>query len=102
MYGNYIIEGKAQEKAGEYLYGTEEEQLQQAIEEQRALDAARIGQSAGMLQFQNNTGGASDGITTQYTTQYQAQTSNPWGYNAYQSNVYGNRMSQFSPAATSY
>lgn len=102
----FAIDGLAQEKAAEIVYGTEEEQLadlQAQYDIMNSSAAQASARNAPMLQFGTATAPLSyGGSGLEYTTPYQASpaSSSPWGYNAYQSNVYGQRMSQFATSPT--
>lgn len=86
------------DKVEEDLYGTPEERFQKQVEQQKELTAASTTYtSAPMLQFGTQTGGASV-ITSPTAYTYTAPVSNTnaaWGYNAYNANVYGDRLRQF-------
>jgi len=102
----FAIDGLAQEKAAEIVYGTEEEQLaelQAQYDIMNSSAAQASARNAPMLQFGTATAPLSyGGSGLEYTTPYQSSpvSSSPWGYNAYQSNVYGQRMSQFATSPT--
>lgn len=102
----YAIDGLAQEKAAEIVYGTEEEQLAELQAQYDIINSSAAqasARNAPMLQFGTATAPLSyGGSGLEYTTPYQSSpaSSSPWGYNAYQSNVYGQRMSQFATSPT--
>ena len=102
----FAIDGLAQEKAAEIVYGTEEEQLAELQAQYDIINSSAAqasARNAPMLQFGTATAPLSyGGSGLEYTTPYQSSpvSSSPWGYNAYQSNVYGQRMSQFATSPT--
>jgi|TARA_R100000081_G_C4814645_1_gene173902 hypothetical protein len=83
-------------KVNEDTYGTPEEQFQTALAQQRQITAMQASATPNtMMQFTTLTGGASQTSAFNAYTSAPLPTNNLWGANAYQSNVYGNRMSQF-------
>jgi len=85
------------DKVEEDLYGTTEERFQEQVEQQKELaDASTTYTSAPMLQFATQTGGASQATSpTAFTYTAPVNTNSLWGFNAYNANVYGNRLQQF-------
>lgn len=97
-YIDYRARAEVRDKVEEDMYGTPEERFEEELVQTRQLaDAAYRAQSAPMLDFGTQTGGATTlASPTAYTVQSAPASTGPWGYSAYQSNVYGNRMAQFA------
>jgi hypothetical protein len=97
-YIDYRVRSEVQDQVQEDMYGSPEERFEEELVQTRQLaDAAYRAQNAPMLQFATQTGGASTlAAPTGYTVQSAPASTGPWGYSAYQSNVYGNRMAQFA------
>ena len=97
MYIDQRAREEVARKVSEDMYGTPEEQFQDTLDQTRQLTAVQAGATPNpMMQYATLTGGATQTNTFDaYTTNQPVNTNAYWGSNAYQSNVYGNRMNVF-------